>query len=96
MRINPISVSTYPNVNKKTFVIKNKNQDNTTFAEQSFRGGLKLPDYIAGGICGTAFGIVVGTAIFPPLGILAGALAGKVIAEENMNSRPSDPNDKDD
>ena len=59
----------------------------------NFRG-LKFGDYLAGGICGTVFGIVTAAALGPIVGIAAGIFAGKAAAEANNETRPYDP-DKD-
>lgn len=96
MRVSSICTSMYPKNKKLSSVKKANSQETRNNSEVSFKGGLKLPDYIAGGVCGTAFGVVVGSALFPPLGILAGIVAGKAVAEANRDSRPYDPNEKDD
>lgn len=55
----------------------------------NFKGGatLKLGDYIAGAICGTAMA-VVGFAVGGPVGAIAlGALGAKATAEANNETR---------
>lgn len=56
--------------------------------------GLKFGDYLAGGICGTVFGIVAAAALGPIVGVAAGIFAGKAAAEANNETRPYEP-DKD-
>lgn len=91
MRVSPISVSIYPKNVKRNIIIKPDGDDVVNIDTPAFKSGLKLPDYIAGGICGTALGIVVSTAICPPIGILAGIFGAKAVAEANRDSRPSKP-----
>ncbi len=55
--------------------------------------GLKFGDYVAGGICGTVFGIVAAAAFGPIAGIAAGIFAGKAAAEANNETRPYDPDE---
>ena len=93
MRVNPVSFSVYSN-NLKNMTAK-KIETPKTDEAPAFKGGLKLPDYIAGGVCGSVMGFIIGSAIFPPLGVIAGVISGSIIAEENKNSRPSNPNDND-
>lgn len=54
---------------------------------------LKFGDYLAGGICGTVFGIVTAAALGPLVGIAAGIFAGKAAAEANNETRPYDPDE---
>ncbi len=55
--------------------------------------GLKFGDYLAGGICGTVFGIVAAAALGPIVGVAAGIFAGKAAAEANNETRPYDPDE---
>ena len=93
MRVNPITVSAYPKHVKRNIIIKPDGDDVVNIDAPTFKGGLKLPDYIAGGVCGTALGVVVSAALCPPLGILAGIFGAKAVAEANRDSRPSKPDD---
>lgn len=55
--------------------------------------GLKFGDYLAGGICGTVFGIVTTAALGPIAGIAAGLFVAKASAEANNETRPYDPDE---
>ena len=54
---------------------------------------LKFGDYLAGGICGTVFGIVATAALGPIAGIAAGLFVAKTSAEANNETRPYDPDE---
>ncbi len=96
MRVSSISVASSQRMSlykQNSYLKPPLKQEGPKSQDVAFKGGLKLGDYIAGGICGTVFGIVATAALGPIAGIAAGLFVGKAAADANNETRKYDPND---